>query len=93
MASRRSHAALDSKPIEYELRVPRSGTYIMKPTAALLRSLQWVSDTYVSPRDTTLIGGTKLCVTNGNLYVVFAVKMSDFRGFSDSMLRFIDEYQ
>ena len=30
MASRRSHAALDSKLIESELRVPRSGTYIMK---------------------------------------------------------------
>ena len=26
-----------------------------RPTAALLRSLQWVSDGYVSPRDTTLI--------------------------------------
>ena len=26
------------------------------PTAALLRSLQWVSDGYVSPRDTALIG-------------------------------------
>ena len=26
------------------------------PTAALLRSLQWVSDEYVSPRDTVLIG-------------------------------------
>ena len=26
------------------------------PTAALLRSLQWVSDGYVSPRDTELIG-------------------------------------
>ena len=34
MASRRSHAALDSKLIEYELRGPRSGTYIMKPTAS-----------------------------------------------------------
>jgi len=34
MASRRSHAALDSKLIESELRVPRSGTYIMKPTAS-----------------------------------------------------------
>ena len=26
------------------------------PTAALLRSLQWVSDGYVSPRDTAQIG-------------------------------------
>ena len=30
---------------------------IVYPTAALLRSLQWVSDGYVSPRDTALIGG------------------------------------
>ena len=104
MASRRSHAPTNDLQIEYELRVPRSGTYIMKPTAsceaaqlwghailpphivprrgtdastmmlrmivgpasrnqvrverivyptaALLRSLQWVSDGYVSPRDT-----------------------------------------
>ena len=37
MASRRSHAALDSKLIESELRVPRSGTYIMK-THCKLRS-------------------------------------------------------
>ena len=28
---------------------------IVYPTAALLRSLQWVSDGYVSPRDTALI--------------------------------------
>ena len=28
---------------------------IVYPTAALLRSLQWVSDEYVSPRDTALI--------------------------------------
>ena len=107
MASRRSHAPTN-KLIEYELQVPRSGTYIMKPTAscgaaqlwvratppphivprrgtdashmmfriivgpalrnqvrvgrivyptaALLRSLQWVSDGYVSHRDTALIG-------------------------------------
>ncbi len=104
MASRRSHAPTNNQQIEYELRVPRSGTYIMKPTAsceaaplwghaivpphivprrgtntsrmmlrmivgpasrnqervgrivyptaALLRSLLWVSDGYVSPRDT-----------------------------------------
>ena len=30
---------------------------IVYPTAALLRSLQWVSDRYVSHRDTALIGG------------------------------------
>ena len=100
----------ECKQIEYELQVPRSGTYIMKPTAsceaaplwvrvspppnyivprmgtdaspmmlrmivgpalrnqvrvgrivyptaALLRSLQWVSDEYVSPRDTALTDG------------------------------------
>ena len=28
---------------------------IVYPTAALLRSLQWVSDEYMSPRDTALI--------------------------------------
>ena len=30
MASRRSHAPTNDQQIEYELRVPRSGTYIMK---------------------------------------------------------------
>ena len=34
MASRRSHAPTNDLQIEYELRVPRSGTYIMKPTAS-----------------------------------------------------------
>ena len=43
MASRRSHAALDSKLIESELRVPRSGTYIMKPTASCEAALLWVN--------------------------------------------------
>ena len=38
-----------AEPIESE----RTFAY---PTAALLRSLQWVSDGYVSPRDTALIG-------------------------------------
>ena len=42
MASRRSHAALDSKLIESELRVPRSGTYIMKPTASCEAAPLWV---------------------------------------------------
>ena len=42
MASRRSHAALDSKLIESELRVPRSGTYIMKPTASCEAAQLWV---------------------------------------------------
>ena len=42
MASRRSHAALDSKLIESELRVPWSGTYIMKPTASCEAAQLWV---------------------------------------------------
>ena len=42
MASRRSHAALESKLIESELRVPRSGTYIMKPTASCEAAQLWV---------------------------------------------------
>ena len=42
MTSRRSHAALDSKLIEYELQVPRSGTYIMKPTASSEGAQLWV---------------------------------------------------
>ena len=43
MASRRSHAALESKLIESELRVPRSGTYIMKPTASCEAAQLWVN--------------------------------------------------
>ena len=42
MTSRRSHAALDSKLIEYELRGPQSGTYIMKPTASCEAAQLWV---------------------------------------------------
>ena len=34
---------------------PRGGEGDAYPTAALLRSLQWVSEGYVSPRDTALI--------------------------------------
>ena len=34
-----------------------------------------------------------ILLANGNLYVAFAVKMSDFRVFPDFMLRFIDECQ
>ena len=104
MASRHRYAPTNDQQIEFELQVPRSGTYIMKPTAscgaaqlwvrttppshivprrgtdasrmmlrmivgpasrnqvrverfvyptaALLRSLQWVSDGYVSHQDT-----------------------------------------
>ena len=49
MASRRSHAPTNDQQIEFELQVPRSGTCgemggLLCPTAALLRSLQWVSD-------------------------------------------------
>jgi len=47
----------NNQQIEYELMVPLRGTKVgwgvfAYPTAALLRSLQWVSDRYVSPRDT-----------------------------------------
>ena len=52
MASRRSHAPHKCKQIEQELRVPRSGIYIMKPTASSEGAQLWVSDGYVSPRDT-----------------------------------------
>ena len=50
----------NNQQIEYELMVPLRGTKVgwgvfAYPTAALLRSLQWVSDRYVSPRDTALI--------------------------------------
>ena len=52
MASRRSHAPTNDQLIEYELRVPQSGTYIMKPTASCEAAQLWVSEEYVSPRDT-----------------------------------------
>ena len=44
MASRRSHAPDERKQIEYEyeLRIPRSGTYIMKPTASCEAAQLWV---------------------------------------------------
>ena len=51
MASRRSHAPTNNQQIEYELRVPgtmlhitvpRSGTYIMKPTASCEAAQLWV---------------------------------------------------
>ena len=41
MASRRSHAPTYDQQIEYELRVPRSGTYIMKPTASSEGAQLW----------------------------------------------------
>ena len=43
MASRRSHAPDERKQIEYELRIPRSGTYIMKPTASCEAAQLWVN--------------------------------------------------
>ena len=46
----------ESKLIEFELRIPRSGTYIMKPTASCEAAQLWVSDRYVSPRVTALTG-------------------------------------
>ena len=58
----------NTQQIEYELMVPLRGTKVgwgvfAYPTAALLRSLQWVSDGYVSPRDTALI--TQLAYLRG----------------------------
>ena len=37
-----SHAPTNDQQIEYELRVPRSGTYIMKPTASCEAAQLWV---------------------------------------------------
>ena len=42
MASRRSHAPTNDLQIEYKLRVPQSGTYIMKPTASCEGAPLWV---------------------------------------------------
>ena len=58
----------NNQQIEYELRVTLRGTKVgwgvfAYPTAALLRSLQWVSDRYVSPWDTALI--TQLAYLRG----------------------------
>ena len=54
MASRRSHAPTNDQQIEFELRVPRSGTYIMKPTASCGAAQLWVRATpppkYSSPK-------------------------------------------
>ena len=41
MASRRGHAPTNDQQIEYEQRVPRSGTYIMKPTASSEGAQLW----------------------------------------------------
>ncbi|MBD9246098.1 MAG: hypothetical protein EGQ52_03420 [Prevotella sp.] len=46
MASRRSHAPTNDQQIEYELQVPRSGTYIMKPTASCEAAQLWVRATH-----------------------------------------------
>ena len=40
---RRSHAPTNDQQIEFELRVPRSGTYIMKPTASCEAAQLWVN--------------------------------------------------
>ena len=54
MASRRSHAPTNDQKIEFELQVPRSGTYIMKPTASCGAAQLWVRATpppkYSSPK-------------------------------------------
>ena len=54
MASRRSHAPTNDQQIEFELQVPRSGTYIMKPTASCGAAQLWVRATsppkYSSPK-------------------------------------------
>ena len=59
MASRRSHAPHKCKQIEQELRVPRSGTYIMKPTASSEGAQLWVRarppPNYNSPKGTDYI--------------------------------------
>ena len=44
MASRRSHAPTNDQKIEFELQVPRSGTYIMKPTASCEAAQLWVRE-------------------------------------------------
>ena len=52
MTSRRSHAPTH-KLIEYELWVPRSGTYFMKPTASCEAAQLWVRATpppHIVPR-------------------------------------------
>ena len=41
MASRHSHAPTNDQQIEFELQVPRSGTYIMKPTASRGAAQLW----------------------------------------------------
>ena len=45
MASRRGHAPTNDQQIEYEQRVPRSGTYIMKPTASSEGAQLWDKQT------------------------------------------------
>ena len=45
MASRRGHAPTNDQQIEYELRVPQSGTYVMKPTASCEAAQLWVRTT------------------------------------------------
>ncbi len=44
MASRRSHAPTNASRLSTELRVPRSGTYVMKPTASCEAAQLWVRE-------------------------------------------------
>ena len=54
MASRHRYAPTNDQQIEFELQVPRSGTYIMKPTASCGAAQLWVRATpppkYSSPK-------------------------------------------
>ena len=44
MASRRSHTPTNASRLSTELRVPRSGTYVMKPTASCEAAQLWVRE-------------------------------------------------
>ena len=64
-ARRHSLLSLPRLLVNYnKLRVPRSGTYTMKPTASCEAAQLWVSDRYVSPRDTAL---TDIIICYGRL--------------------------
>ena len=60
MASRRSPAPTDDQQIEYELLVPRSGTYITKPTASCEAAQLW--GTYAPSKNEFPEGGLTLPV-------------------------------
>ncbi len=68
MASRRSHAPTNDKQIEYELRVPRSGTYIMKPTASCEAAQLWVRElSHLSHK----------CSPKGRVFKILIILMSN----------------